>query len=217
MLSTHYEGMPLALLEGHGRRLRGGRQRGAGVREVLDDGIDGLLVAEADPAALPMRWNDCCGIAGDGANGVGGRTAALERHGQRADEPAHEELFSNWRAVASAGFAAIRRLACPGMGDDGVEVGIARRPAQLRARGIGIGHQCRRIARAARPMTTGIGCPVTRHTASITSLTEKPLPLPRLPAPLRRRPPAVAGGQQVRAAQVLDMDVVAHAGAVRVG
>lgn len=52
VLSTHYEGMPLALLEGMaaGCAVVGSDVRG--VREVLRNGENGCLVAPADPAAL---------------------------------------------------------------------------------------------------------------------------------------------------------------------
>jgi glycosyltransferase involved in cell wall biosynthesis len=52
VLSTHYEGMPLALLEGMAAGCAVVGSAVPGVREVIDDGADGLLVAEADPVAL---------------------------------------------------------------------------------------------------------------------------------------------------------------------
>jgi glycosyltransferase involved in cell wall biosynthesis len=52
VLSTHYEGMPLALIEGMAAGCAVVGSAVPGVREVIDDGADGLLVAEADPVAL---------------------------------------------------------------------------------------------------------------------------------------------------------------------
>lgn len=52
VLSTHYEGMPLALLEGMAAGCAVIGSDVPGVSEVLRDGIDGRLVAESDPAAL---------------------------------------------------------------------------------------------------------------------------------------------------------------------
>ena len=52
VLSTHYEGMPLALIEGMAAGCAVVGSAVPGVREVLDDGVDGLLVPEADAPAL---------------------------------------------------------------------------------------------------------------------------------------------------------------------
>ncbi|MEO7014785.1 MAG: glycosyltransferase [Dokdonella sp.] len=52
VLSTHYEGMPLALLEGMAAGCAVVASDVEGVREILRDGENGLLVAEADPVAL---------------------------------------------------------------------------------------------------------------------------------------------------------------------
>jgi glycosyltransferase involved in cell wall biosynthesis len=52
VLSTHYEGMPLALLEGMAAGCAVVGSAVPGVREVITDGHDGRLVPEADPEAL---------------------------------------------------------------------------------------------------------------------------------------------------------------------
>ena len=52
VLSTHYEGMPLALIEGMAAGCAVVGTDVPGVRELLRDGVDGLLVAEGDAAAL---------------------------------------------------------------------------------------------------------------------------------------------------------------------
>lgn len=52
VLATHYEGMPLALLEGMAAGCAVVGSAVPGVREVIRDGIDGRLVPESDPRAL---------------------------------------------------------------------------------------------------------------------------------------------------------------------
>ena len=51
-LSTHYEGMPLALIEGMAAGCAAVASAVPGVKEVLRDGIDGRLVPEGDANAL---------------------------------------------------------------------------------------------------------------------------------------------------------------------
>ena len=52
VLSTHYEGMPLALIEGMAAGCASIGSEVAGVRELLQHQVNGLLVPESDPAAL---------------------------------------------------------------------------------------------------------------------------------------------------------------------
>lgn len=52
VLSTHYEGMPLALIEGMAAGCAVVASHVPGVREIIREGIDGILVAPKDPAAL---------------------------------------------------------------------------------------------------------------------------------------------------------------------
>ena len=52
VLSTHYEGMPLALIEGMAAGCAVVGSAVPGVREVIRDGIDGRLVPECDALAL---------------------------------------------------------------------------------------------------------------------------------------------------------------------
>ncbi len=54
VLSTHYEGMPLALLEGMAAGCAAVGSAVPGVREVISDGVDGLLVPEGDATALAL-------------------------------------------------------------------------------------------------------------------------------------------------------------------
>jgi glycosyltransferase involved in cell wall biosynthesis len=52
VLSTHYEGMPLALIEGMAAGCAVVASAVPGVREILEDGIDGRLVAAKDAQSL---------------------------------------------------------------------------------------------------------------------------------------------------------------------
>ena len=52
VLSTHYEGMPLALIEGMAAGCAVVGSAVPGVRETLRDDVDGRLVPENDPVAL---------------------------------------------------------------------------------------------------------------------------------------------------------------------
>ena len=52
MLSTHYEGMPLSLIEGMAAGCAVVGSQVVGVQEVVDSGRTGLLVEHANPQAL---------------------------------------------------------------------------------------------------------------------------------------------------------------------
>lgn len=52
VLSTHYEGMPLALIEGMAAGCVAVGSEVTGVRELLEHRVNGLLVPESDPVAL---------------------------------------------------------------------------------------------------------------------------------------------------------------------
>jgi glycosyltransferase involved in cell wall biosynthesis len=52
VLSTHHEGLPLALIEGMAAGCAVIGSAVPGVREMIEDGVDGCLVAPADPVAL---------------------------------------------------------------------------------------------------------------------------------------------------------------------
>lgn len=94
VLSTHYEGMPLALLEGMAAGCAVVGSAVPGVREVLEDGVDGLLVAEADPQALAdalerlLRDDALAERLGQQA-----RQVALQRHGRALMNARYEALF----------------------------------------------------------------------------------------------------------------------------
>ena len=94
VLGTHYEGMPLALLEGMAAGCAVVGSAVPGVREVLEDGVDGLLVAESDPIAMadalervlrdPERASRMAATA---------RQVALQRHGRALMNQRYEDLF----------------------------------------------------------------------------------------------------------------------------
>lgn len=94
VLSTHYEGMPLALLEGMAAGCAVIGSDVPGVREVLAHGVDGLLVAESDPAALAdalerlLRDTDAAAVMAANA-----RAVALQRHGRALMNERYEQLF----------------------------------------------------------------------------------------------------------------------------
>ncbi len=94
VLSTHYEGMPLALLEGMAAGCAVVGSAVPGVREVLDDGVDGLLVPEADPVAMADALERLLRDPEDAARiAAAARKAALERHGRELMNRRYEELF----------------------------------------------------------------------------------------------------------------------------
>ena len=94
VLSTHYEGMPLALLEGMAAECAVIGSAVPGVREVIRDGVDGLLVAEADPLALAdaieTLLRDEVRAAWLAANA---RRRAVEAHGRELMNQRYEALF----------------------------------------------------------------------------------------------------------------------------
>ncbi len=94
VLSTHYEGMPLALIEGMAAGCAVVGSDVPGVREVISDGVDGRLVAESDPVALAdalealLRDPETAARLGGTA-----RAAALERHSRELMNRRYEDLF----------------------------------------------------------------------------------------------------------------------------
>lgn len=52
VLASHYEGMPLSLIEGMAAGCAVVGSRVVGVQEVINDGVNGLLVNHADPVAM---------------------------------------------------------------------------------------------------------------------------------------------------------------------
>lgn len=94
VLTTHYEGMPLALLEGMAAGCAVVGSAVPGVREVLTDGEDGLLVAEGDPQALADALVRLLRDPHDAARmAANARRAALERHDRALMHQRYEDLF----------------------------------------------------------------------------------------------------------------------------
>lgn len=94
VLSTHYEGMPLALIEGMAAGCAVVGSAVPGVREVLRDGVEGHLVPEGDADALAdvlerLLRDD----AHAAALGAAARRAAVERYGRALMNRRYERLF----------------------------------------------------------------------------------------------------------------------------
>jgi glycosyltransferase involved in cell wall biosynthesis len=94
VLATHYEGMPLALLEGMAAGCAVIGSAVPGVREVIEDGIDGRLVAGSDPVAMADAiehlLRDPVHASRLAANA---RQVALDRHGRALMHQRYEALF----------------------------------------------------------------------------------------------------------------------------
>ena len=105
VLSTHYEGMPLALIEGMAAGCAVVGSAVPGVREVIVDGEDGLLVPEADATALADALEK---LLRDDAFadrlGRAARATALREYGRDRMNARYESLFLElaaqppWRA-----------------------------------------------------------------------------------------------------------------------
>lgn len=102
VLSTHYEGMPLALLEGMAAGCAVIGSAVPGVREVLHDGEDGLLVAEGDAVALANALERLLRNPDDATRmAANARQAALTRHSRELMNQAYEALFLELAGQAS--------------------------------------------------------------------------------------------------------------------
>ncbi|HWI25179.1 MAG TPA: glycosyltransferase [Lysobacter sp.] len=94
VLSTHYEGMPLALLEGMAAGCAVVGSAVPGVREVIDDGIDGRLVPEGDAEALANVLEDLLRNPEASARIASmARRVAIERHSRELMNARYEALF----------------------------------------------------------------------------------------------------------------------------
>ena len=102
VLSTHYEGMPLALIEGMAAGCAVVGSAVPGVREVIEDGVDGVLVPEADPAALADALERL--LRDDAlADGLGrrAREVAVAEYGRERMNARYEALFLELAAAPS--------------------------------------------------------------------------------------------------------------------
>lgn len=94
VLSTHHEGMPLALLEGMAAGCVVVGSAVQGVRELIHDHEDGRLVAPADPIALADALEALLSSPAQAARlAARARVVAFERHGLDLMNRRYEELF----------------------------------------------------------------------------------------------------------------------------
>lgn len=94
VLSTRYEGMPLALIEGMAAGCAVVGSAVPGVREVLEDGVEGLLVAGGDPRALADALERLLRDDALAARlGEAGRRRALAEYGRERMNAHYEALF----------------------------------------------------------------------------------------------------------------------------
>ncbi len=94
VLSTHYEGMPLALLEGMAAGCAVVGSAVPGVREVVRDGEDGRLVPEADPVALADALQELLASPETAFRlAAAAREAASTRYGRELMNRRYEALF----------------------------------------------------------------------------------------------------------------------------
>jgi glycosyltransferase involved in cell wall biosynthesis len=94
VLGTHYEGMPLALLEGMAAGCAVIGSAVPGVREVIEDGVDGLLVADSDPVAMADALERVLRNPEQAAAmAATARRVAVERHGRALMNQRYEALF----------------------------------------------------------------------------------------------------------------------------
>ena len=94
VLSTHYEGMPLALIEGMAAGCAVVGSAVPGVREVIRDGIDGRLVPEGDADALADSLQSLLEHPDPSAQlGAAAREKALRDYSRTRMNQAYEALF----------------------------------------------------------------------------------------------------------------------------
>ncbi len=94
VLATHYEGMPLALIEGMAAGCVAIGSAVTGVRELLEHGANGLLVPESDPVALADAIASA--LQDDALAdriGAAARDAALSKYSREQMNARYEALF----------------------------------------------------------------------------------------------------------------------------
>ncbi len=102
-LISHYEGMPLALVEGMAAGCAVVGSAVPGIRELIDDGENGRLVPDADPVALADALESLLRNPDEAARlGAAARTAAIERHGLDLMNARYEGLFLQLAAETAA-------------------------------------------------------------------------------------------------------------------
>ena len=94
VLSTHYEGMPLALIEGMAAGCAVVGSAVPGVREVIVDGEDGRLAAPGDPVALADVLETLLTQSSQAARlGAAARATAVAEYSRELMNQRYEQLF----------------------------------------------------------------------------------------------------------------------------
>jgi glycosyltransferase involved in cell wall biosynthesis len=100
VLSTHHEGMPLALIEGMVAGCAAVGTRVPGVQELFDDGVDGRLVRERDAEHLAMTLADLLANPQAAAQmAAKGRARALLEFSSEAMNNGYEKMILELMAV----------------------------------------------------------------------------------------------------------------------
>lgn len=96
VLSTHYEGMPLSLIEGMAAGCAVVGSRVVGVQEVIDSGRTGLLAEHANPESLADALTHLLTQPQDAARmATAAREEALERYGLTTMTARYESLLAD--------------------------------------------------------------------------------------------------------------------------
>ena len=94
VMATHWEGMPLALLEGMAAGCAVIASDVPGVREVIHHGVDGLLVAESDPYLLADALQAVLTQPGYGRQlGINAHHQAFREHGRDQMNTRYNDLL----------------------------------------------------------------------------------------------------------------------------
>ena len=100
VLSTHYEGMPLALVEAMAAGCAVAGSAVPGVRELLRDGVDGRLFPEGDDEALAAILEGWLREPASAEQlGRAARTRACAEFGLQRMTERYEDLFERLRSM----------------------------------------------------------------------------------------------------------------------
>lgn len=100
VLSTHYEGMPLALLEGMAAGCVVVGSAVVGVKELITNGEDGLLARSGDPVSLADALQTAFDAAGGGQSlALRAREKAFREHGVETMFAAYGRLIERLRSM----------------------------------------------------------------------------------------------------------------------